>query len=100
MYAIVRRYTYDPTMTAAAREASAAGQALHAAQPGYVGGIVVDDGQHVVVVNLWQTEGDAAAGRSAIAPQMQRLMESTMATNSELVGAGEVVMSDLPAQGG
>ena len=94
MYAIVRRYTYDPTMTAPAGGALAATQTLHAAQPGYMGSIVLDDGQHVIAINLWQTEHHAAAGRSAIGPQVQRLLEPMMASGSELLGAGEVIASD------
>ncbi|HEY4026964.1 MAG TPA: hypothetical protein VGO86_11090 [Candidatus Dormibacteraeota bacterium] len=95
MYAVVRRYTYDLKATTQAAEAFAAAQALHAKQPGYAGGVVVDDGLHFIAVNLWETERAAAAGRSAIGPQVQRLLERLMATGSELLGAGEVVADDL-----
>jgi chromate reductase len=95
MYAIVRQYTYDPATIARAEQALAAAQGLHAAQPGYAGGLVIDDGQHVIAVNLWQTEHHAAAGRVAIGTQVQRLLEPLMATPSQLLGAGEVVATDL-----
>jgi len=95
MYAIVRHYTYNSAVIARAREALAAAQGLHAAQPGYAGSIVVHDGQHFIAVNLWQSEHDAAAGRAAIGEQVQHLLEPLMATPSQLLGAGEVVASDL-----
>jgi hypothetical protein len=95
MYAIVRQYTYDPATIARAGQALAAAQGLHAAQPSYADGIVVDDGQHFIAVNLWQSEHHAAAGRAAIGTQVQRLLEPLMATPSQLLGAGEVVATDL-----
>jgi hypothetical protein len=95
MYAIVRQYTYDPATIARAGQALAAAQGLHAAQPGYAGSIVADDGQHFIAVNLWQSEHHAAAGRAAIGTQVQRLLEPLMATPSQLLGAGEVVATDL-----
>ena len=64
-------------------------------QPGYAGSIVVDDGQHFIAVNLWQSEHDAAAGRAAIGTQVQRLLEPLMATPAQLLGAGEVVATNL-----
>jgi hypothetical protein len=39
MYAIIRKNTYDPGQLAQAGPALAQFQALHAAQPGYAGGI-------------------------------------------------------------
>ena len=75
MYAIVRRYAHDPAAIASAGQALAAARELHTTQPGYAGSIVVDDGQHFIAVNLWQSEHDAAAGRTAIGTQVQRLLE-------------------------
>jgi hypothetical protein len=95
MYAILRQYTYDIAMIAHAEEALTAVQELHAAQPGYADSIVVNDGQRFIAVNLWRTEHDAAAGRGAIGAQVQRLLEPLMTTPSQLLGAGEVVASDL-----
>lgn len=99
MYAILRQYTYDPAKLSEADEALAAVQGLHQAQPGYAGSIVVDDGQRFTAVNLWQTEHDAAAGRGAIGAQVRRLLEPVMTTPSQLLGAGEVVASDLGISG-
>jgi hypothetical protein len=67
MYAIVRRYAYDPAAIASAGRALAAAQELHTTQPGYTGSIVIDDGQHFIAVNLWQSGHDAAAGRASAA---------------------------------
>jgi len=72
-----------PATIARAGQAQAAAQGLHAAQPGYAGGLVIDDGQHFIAVNLWQTEHHAAAGRVAIGTQVQRLLEPLMATPSQ-----------------
>ena len=95
MYAIIRQHTYDPPTIARAEQALAAAQGLHAAQPGYAGGLVIDDGQHFIAVNLWQTEHHAAAGRVPIGTQVQRLLESLMATPSQLLSAREVMATDL-----
>ena len=96
MYAIIRHYTYDPATIARAGQALTAAQGLHAAQPGYTGSIAVDDGQHFIAVNLWQSEHDAAAGRAAIGTQVRHLLGPLMTTPSQLLGAGEVVATDLP----
>lgn len=78
MYAIVRRHAYDSAMIARAGRRWRPAQGLHAAQPGYAGSIAIDDGQHFIAVNLWQSEHDAAAGRAAIGTQVQRLLEPLM----------------------
>jgi hypothetical protein len=95
MYAILRRNSYDAAKLGQAEQAIDEFQALHAAQPGYAGSIVVDigDGQRFAV-NLWETEQDAAAGQSALVPHLQRLLEPLMAGPSELVGVGRVVAID------
>jgi hypothetical protein len=95
MYAILRQYTYDIAMIAHAEEALTVAQGLHAAQPGYAGSIVVDNGQRFIAVNLWRTEDDASAGRGAIGAQVQRLLKPLMTAPSQLLAAGEVVASDL-----
>jgi len=95
MYAIVRQYAYDAAKHAAVGQALSDAQALHAGQPGYAGSVVIDDGQRMTAVNLWETEEAAAAGRSAIGEQVQRLLEPPMAGASELIAVGEVVASDL-----
>ncbi len=69
-------------------------QSLHASQPGYAGSLVIDDGHRLIAVNLWDTEHAAAAARTAIGPQVQRLLEPLMTGPSELIAAGEVLASD------
>jgi hypothetical protein len=96
MYAIIRQYRYDPAARDRAGQLIAQAQALHAGQPGYAGSLTVDDGQQLTAVNLWHTEPDAAAGRAAIGPRVQRLLEPLMASPSQLLAAGQVVASDLP----
>jgi hypothetical protein len=95
MYAILRQYRCDAANLAAAREASAEAQVLHAQQPGYAGGVVIEDGQRLTAVNLWITEQAAAAGRDAIGAQVQHLLEPLMTGASEVIAVGEVVASDL-----
>ena len=102
MYAIIRQHAYRvPAGREASRafaqaqlQAQAQARALHAAQPGYAGSIVVDDGHQLTTVNLWQTEQDAAAGRAAIGAQVQGLLEPLMATPSRIVATGPVLASD------
>jgi len=53
------------------------------------------DVRNFIAVNLWQSEHDAVAGRAAIGMQVQRLLEPLMATPSQLLGADEVVATDL-----
>jgi hypothetical protein len=95
MYAIVRQYRYDAAERAAAHQAAGKSQELHAAQPGYVGSVVIDDGQTLTAVNSWDTEQAAAAGRQAIGEQVGRLLEPHAVGPSELTAVGEVVRSDL-----
>ncbi len=94
MYAIVRHYPYDTTKRGGQDRALAEVQALHASQPGYAGSLVIDDGHRLIAVNLWDTEQAAAAGRVAIGPQVQHLLEPLMAGPSELIAAGEVLASE------
>ncbi|HEY2549155.1 MAG TPA: hypothetical protein VGI64_01110 [Streptosporangiaceae bacterium] len=105
MYAIVRQHEYRAPASPEERQAFAQAQAqaqararaLHSAQPGYVGSLVVDDGHQLTTVNLWQSEQDAAAGREVIGAQVQRLLEPLMAAPSRMIAAGPVLDSD---QGG
>jgi hypothetical protein len=69
-------------------------KAFTANQPGYAGSLVIDDGNRSIAVNLWDDEQAAAAGRTAIGPQVQRLLEPLMAGPSELIAAGEVLEDD------
>ncbi len=96
IYAVVRELRYD-----AAKLSGAAGQLdefqrLHASQPGYIGSLSVEAGQgRRVVVNLWQSEAQAFAGREALEPAVRRLVEPLLAAPAELLGAGPVVDNDL-----
>ena len=99
MYAIIRKNTYDPGKLAQAGPALAELQALHAAQPGYAGGIDVDTGQgQRLIVNLWHTEQHARAAMTVLLPHVQRLLGPLMAGPSQFLGAGEVATTDLPLQ--
>ena len=95
MHAIVRQYTYDPAKLDHAGHVFSVVQALHASQHGYAGSLVIDDGRHFIAVNLWETEDDAAAGRAAIGPRVQRLVAPLMTNgHSDILGAGQVVAAD------
>ena len=97
MYAIIRETTYDPARLSQGQDPFAAFQAAHARQPGYRGSIVVDVGNgRQLAVNLWESEEHAAAALPAMVPEVQRLLEPMMAGPSQLLGAGPVVLADLP----
>ncbi len=97
MYAIIRETTYDPSKLSQGKDQFAEFQAFHARQPGYQGTIVVDTGNgRQLAVNLWESEEHAAAALPAMVPAVQRLLEPMMAGASQLLGAGPVVLADLP----
>jgi hypothetical protein len=101
MYAIVRELLYDPARLSRAAGQLEAFQRLHASQPGYVGSLTVDLGEgRRVVVNLWQTEEQAFAGRDALEPAVRRLIEPLLAAPSRLIAAGPVIENDLIAPAG
>ncbi len=96
MYAILRELFYDPTKVVNASEQLEEFQRLHASQPGYLGTITVDAGQgRQIVVNLWETEGQAFAGREALEPAVRRLVEPLLSKPSQLIGAGPVTDNDF-----
>ena len=99
MYAILRQTPYDTERLASAEEALAEFQAVHAAQPGYAGNIVVDagDGQRFTVT-MWESENDAAAARAVLEPHVRRLLQPLTVGPSQLLGVGEVVTTDLTRQ--
>ena len=97
MYAIIRETTYDPAKLSQSQDHLAEFQAAHARQPGYQGTIVVDAGNgRQLAVNLWESEEHAAAALPAMVPVVQRLLEPMLAGPSQLLGAGPVVVADLP----
>ncbi len=73
MHAILRRYPYDAANPPDVASVLTDAQDLHVSQGGYVGSLVVDDGRHLIAINLWETEQAAAEGRAAIGPKVQRL---------------------------
>jgi hypothetical protein len=99
MHAIVRSYQYDPKDRSSARRAAADSQALHAAQPGYAGSLVIDDGKALTAVNLWESEQAAAANREAIGAQVRRLIAPFVASSSQIIAVGEVTTCDLGRTG-
>ncbi len=96
MYAVVRLNSFDANKLAAAGDRLKEFDRAHAAQPGYVGSVVVDlyAGRRLVL-NLWQSEEHSAAALSVLGPEVGRVLNPLMSHPSELVGAGEVVSSDL-----
>ncbi|MBO0837203.1 MAG: hypothetical protein J2P28_17070 [Actinobacteria bacterium] len=96
MYAIVRLNTFDEQKLEQAERELAKVAQLHSGQAGYAGSFTValQEGRHLTV-NLWQTEDHARSGRSAIGPEVSRLLEPLTAAPSQLIGAGPVVETDL-----
>jgi hypothetical protein len=69
---------------------------IHAAQPGYVGSVVVDLGAgRRFALNLWETEQHSAAALQVLWPEVGRLLGPLMAAPSQLIGAGSVLSTDL-----
>jgi len=96
MYAVMRLNSFDPTLLAASRDKLEEFDRVHAAQPGYVGGVVVDLGEgRRFVLNLWESEERSAAALSVLGPEVGRLLGPLMAGPSELIGVGTVISSDL-----
>ncbi len=96
MYAVVRELRYDPAKLAGASGQLEEFQRLHAAQPGYVGSLTVDTGSgRQIVINLWQTEAQAFAGREALEPAVRTLVEPLLAAPSLLIAAGPILNDDL-----
>ena len=97
MYAVVRKLFYDPKKLAQADKQMQEFDALHAAQPGYRGNMVVDAGDgRMVVLNLWESEAHAQAALGVMVPVVQRLIEPLMTAPAELVASGDLVKNDLP----
>ena len=96
MYGIVRESTYDPDALAGGKHRLDEFQALHAKQPGYAGTVVVElSPGRWLTVNLWSREEDARAALPMMVPVVERLLEPMMTQPSELIGAGQVVLTDL-----
>lgn len=97
MYSVIRENFYDLQKLARSDKQMQEFNRIHAAQPGYRGNIVVDLGQgHMLVVSIWESEAMAHAAREKLGPEIERLLVPVMEKPSHLVGAGEVVVNDLP----
>jgi hypothetical protein len=96
MYAVLRLNSFDPVKLAVAADRLQEFDKIHAAQPGYVGSVVVNLGAgRRFVLNLWETEQHGAAALQVLGPEVGRLLGPLMAAPSQLIGAGTVLSSDL-----
>lgn len=96
MYAVLRLNSFDQAKLAASRDELEEFDRVHAAQPGYVGSVVVDLGQgRRFALNLWDSEQHSAAALSVLGPEVRRLLGPLLSSPSELIGAGTVISSDL-----
>ena len=96
MYAVLRLNSFDPVKLAVSADGLEEFDKIHAAQPGYVGSVVVDLGEgRRFVLNLWETEQHGAAALQVLGPEVGRLLGPLMAAPSQLIGAGPVLSSDL-----
>src|SRR5215813_7383194 len=96
MYAIARLNSFEPDKLADSADSLQQFDEAHAAQPGYLGSIVIDlhHGRRLVL-NLWQSEAHSAAALSTLGPEVRRPLGPLMSKPSELLGAGTVVSTDL-----
>ncbi len=96
MYAVVRLNSFDPSKLSASSDTLDQFDRVHAAQPGFLGTVVVDlQAGRRLVVNLWESEGRAAEALSVLGPEVRRLLNPLMSNPSELLGAGTVISTDL-----
>ena len=100
MFAVLRVNTFDPDKLSASEDSTAEFERIHAAQAGYAGSVVVDLGRgRRFTLNLWDSIEHSQAALSVLGPEVNRLLEPLMAAPSELIGAGEVISSDIARQG-
>jgi hypothetical protein len=94
VYAIVRKNIYDPAKLDRGREQLAKFDELHAQQPGFRGTITIDVGNNSkVLINLWDSR-EAAQARlklKQMRPVAENLLQPLLATESVLIGEGNVV---------
>ena len=93
------RYAYnsfDPEKLAAAGRISTTSTPRMPPNPATQGTVVVDlQAGRQLVLNLWENEERANAGREALGAQVGRLLIPLMARPSEFLGAGPVRFTDL-----
>ena len=96
MYAVLRLNSFDPAKLAVSADLLEEFDKIHAAQPGYVGSVVVDLGAgRRFALNLWESEQHSAAALRVLGPEVGRLLGPLMAAPSQLIGVGPVLSSDL-----
>lgn len=96
MYAVVRINQLDRDRLGTAQDQLREFDQTHSAQPGYRGTLNIDLGSdRHLIVNLWNSEQHAAAGRAALSAGVARLLEPVLAQPSQLLGAGPVLALDL-----
>lgn len=96
MYAVLRLNSFDPAKLVVSADRLEEFDTIHAAQPGFMGSVVVDLGAgRRLALNLWETEQHGAAALQVLGPEVGRLLGPLMAAPSELIGAGPVLSSDL-----
>lgn len=91
MYAVVRVAEPDLEQTRASQDQLDEFDRQHRAQPGYRGTLAVDLGDRQLVVNLWDSEEQAAAGRRAMSAAVEHVLNRVMAQPSRLLGSGPVL---------
>jgi len=102
MQAVMRINTFDPSKLAAGQRQLEEFDAVHAAQPGFLGSVTIDLGSsRRFVLNLWETEKDRLSGLDALGPAVERLVNPLLTEPSQLIGVGRVIASDgIPATHG
>jgi hypothetical protein len=96
MYAVLRLNSFDPAQLVVSADRMEEFDAIHAAQPGFIGSVVVDLGAgRRFALNLWETEQHSTAALQVLGPEVGRLLGPLMAAPSQLIGAGPVLSSDL-----
>jgi hypothetical protein len=100
MHAVVRLNSFDPHLLANAGDDLAEFDAAHAAQPGYLGSLVVElEPGRRLVLNVWESEQHSDAARAALGPVVARLLNPLLVRPSQLLGTGPVISADLPGLG-
>lgn len=100
MHAVLRLNSFDPAKLATAQDRLEQFEELHSAQPGYVGSLVVDQGEgRRFALNLWESEEHGAAAMSVLGQEVGRLLSPLMNNPSELIGVGTVITSNLVPAG-
>lgn len=96
MYAVVRDNQYDPAKLVQGQAQLDEFQALHDRQPGALGTLMVEAGDHRwITINLWDSQEQAAAALPGLIPEVQRLIEPLLAAPSQLLAAGGVGLDTI-----